>query len=179
VVYFHLVSVSQVTWYVNVRETVGKTDDTRGNGWYLLKYGDHLLIHRQRGMVLLLSIPYESRVSGPTNVPPKADATIEASPVNMTLFYFRQLADKQTSARLVHICINLLTTTFAIKNLCIQTTVSSYCSQNTYTVFTYTALQRNMGGADHNYTLQWFNIYYATCFGFKYKPSSGILKICI
>jgi hypothetical protein len=56
------------------------------------------------------------------NVPSKADATIEASPVNMTLFYFRQLADKQNSARLVHICINLLTPTFAIKNLCIQTT---------------------------------------------------------
>jgi hypothetical protein len=60
---------------------------------------------------------------GPTNrlndVPSKADATIEASPVNMTLFYFRQLADKQNSARLVHICSNLLTTTFAIKNLCI------------------------------------------------------------
>jgi len=167
----------------NVRETVGKTDDTQGNKWYLLKYGDHLLIHRQRWMVLLLSIPHESRVCGPTNrlndVPSKADATIEASPLNMTLFYFRQLADKPNTARLVHICINLLTTTFAIKNLCIQTTVSSYCSQNTYAVFTYTALQRYMWAADHNYTLQWFNIGYATCFGFKYKPSSRILKICI
>ena len=124
----------------------------------LLKYGDHLLIHRQRWMVFLLSIPHETRVCGPTNrlndVPSKADATIEASPVNMTLFYFRQLTDKQNSARLVHICINLLTTTFAIKNLCIQTTASSYCSQNTYAVFTYTALQRYMGAADHNYTLQ-------------------------
>ena len=71
-------------------------------------------------MELLLSIPHESRVCGPTNrlndVPSEADATIEASPVNMTLFYFRQLADKQHSARLVRICINLLTPTFAIKN---------------------------------------------------------------
>ena len=109
-------------------------------------------------MVLLLSIPHESRVCGPTNrlndVPSKADATIEASPVNMTLFYFRQLADNQNSARLVHICINLLTTTFAIKNLSIQTTVSSYCSQNTQAVFTYRLLERYMGVADHNYTLQ-------------------------
>jgi len=167
----------------NDRESVGKTDDTRGNEWYLLKYGDHLLIHRQQEMVLLLSIPHESRFCGPTNrlndVPSKADATIEASPVNMTLFYSRQLADKQKSARLVHICINLLTMTYAIKNLCIQSTVSSYCSQNTYAVFAYTALQRYVGAADHNYSLQWFNIYYVTCFGFKYKASSGILKLCI
>jgi len=129
----------------NVRESVGKTDDTQRNEWYLLKYGDHLLIYRQQGMVVLLSIPHESRVCGPTkrlnDVPSKAEATIEASPVNMTLFYFRQLADRQNSARLVHICINLSKTTFAIKNLCIQTTVSSYCSQNTYTVFTYTVLE--------------------------------------
>jgi len=154
-----------------VRQTAGKTDDTRGNEWYLLKYGDHLLIHCHRGMVFLLSIPQESRVCDPTNrlndVPSKADATIVASPLNMTLFYFRQLADKQNSAQQVHICINLLTTTFAIKNLCIKTTVSSYCSQNTYAVFTYTALQWYMGAADHNYTLRWF-IYYLYIYIFIY-----------
>ena len=39
--------------------------------------------------------------------------------------------------------------------------------------------KRGTGAGKHNYTLQWFNIYYAICFGFNYKTSSGILKIRI
>jgi hypothetical protein len=34
-----------------------------------------------------------------------------------------------------------------------------------------------MGTVNDNYTLQWFNIHRATCFGFNLKSSSDIIKI--